>query len=270
MSSQVAKKIWGIAITAMTASGILFAVFAGKETIQSRVAVSDKIFEISLILGILVMLVGLVALAVATTIKIYIFIRTKRTKEYDINSARPFELKVIHRLAKKHISSSVSPQNRMLAWQQKNADCFQVVRENYIYPNGKINSKIVGYYAILPVNKDIAESLLDGRITGLSINVDDIEESTDNAYGLYIGGIVSKGGYKSRVVVRELAASILQAFKGQPEIVIAKAVTSDGERLLKHHGFSKCHHDPQEGSVYKLRQSDISRDTWKIYGRILE
>jgi hypothetical protein len=82
-----------------------------------------------------------------------------------------------------------------------------ITRLDRVSSNGR--RKLVGYYVLLPLKKDIAQRITKGQlVSGKQIRAEDLSRRFHQASALYIGVVVGSSRHDRAVIIRELKQKI--------------------------------------------------------------
>jgi hypothetical protein len=147
------------------------------------------------------------------------------------------DLSAIHTIASVYFGPEISPLDLMLSWQRKNHTVFRVLIEKR-HSTFATSRKIVGYYCVLPVRKTAYDRLISGKMTGSTITAEDIVLHRSAPYAVYLGGMAATGFRARGGLVMAIRMDIDASWNGRVKRFLTRPVTTQGLRLVMHHGFT--------------------------------
>lgn len=127
------------------------------------------------------------------------------------------------------------------SWIVKNNEiCRKITR--LTRKNGTISEKIVGFFDIEPITKNLYQKIIDPTSKGeIGIGVSQIVPKDESTNYFYIGslGTTSKNIKDRAAVLLGVLQRISAINSLQKMIIITKPVTEDGRRICEHYGFKQ-------------------------------
>lgn len=189
------------------------------------------IFDGVLIVGALALVVGLLLLA--STV---IYVPYLSKWQLDCRAANRKELKVLHDFSEEHFPGSISL-NETKRLHRLNPDMFIAVwRESEKLLSYGYDSKILGFFSIIPVNGDAKELLEKGLFKGEHWTGKYILGKRAGAAAIYLGGIAARKQDMGQVLAYLIIAMFKVVAAGHRELY-TRPTTKRGLKLAKQYGF---------------------------------
>ncbi|HWS55665.1 MAG TPA: hypothetical protein VN228_16115 [Pyrinomonadaceae bacterium] len=221
-------------------------------------------YRLCLLVGFPVAVLGilLIVLPLGTIQNVVRWWRRHWDKPYDCKTAKWEDLKAIHSFATEELGQ-VSDLQKMERWFQTNRQIFWIITDKSA--QGPREKQLVGYYAVLPLNKEASDLLGTEQIEGISLAPEHLipyrrGRIRKTPASIYVGGIVSKKGPRVRhFVLGSLIGHLNQEKLNGVKTVFSRPVTDDGLRLVKKYGFrpvSRFVNGYQMNHIYKFEFRD--------------
>lgn len=250
---------WIIAVC-LAAAGL----FGGLDIMQDHLKeavprIPSIVFSISL--GITVVASVLAIAAVIARVIISGAEQFSHTEAFlELNHAQRYDIVPIHMIAHRQISRTISPVARAERLLTKNSSCYWTLRMFFLYRNGSIKSKVVGYFSMHPLNEEAAKRVASGQLTGLDLDEEHIVAPTEKPFAVYVGGIAGNNTYARGMLMFNLSKKLYDAKKKGVHYVFARGATDKGVNLLENWGFSKIWED-KGIPVYRLDLKNLPQRT---------
>jgi hypothetical protein len=263
------KKAVEVGILLLTIGGGLIAIISVRKDLEPVLPFLPNLFyKTCLLLGFALCVVGvlLIVLPVETIQKI-----VQRIKDFFGMGDRPYEtkpakwkdLKLIHEYAKQELGA-VSDLQKMEQWFNINRQIFWIVIDSAV--NGTHGQQMVGYYAIIPLNKVATDLLETEKIEGTSFAAEHIipyrrGRIRKTPASIYVGGVAAKNRMRIRqFVLGSLVAHLNQEIENGVKAVFSRPVTNDGLRLIKKYNFKPVNQFVETYEMKHIYKRDFSAD----------
>ena len=254
-SSILATKFLPVASPLIAVGGAFLAIFARQQDVANLFpGVPQRAFSVIFIIGLVLVILGLagmlfvvlsfgvaVLLAPFTTVSRW-FNNWLEASGLECRIAKKRDIEWIHQFGQQELGVS-SNLNRLLEWQSINREIFWVIINNDI--RGDRNKKLMGYFAVIPLNQAATTLVEAEKIDGTSFTKDHIiprkrGRISKTPASIYIGGVAAKKGLRLRhFTLISLKAHInSENSKQGVKAFYTRPVTDDGMRLIKRYKFS--------------------------------
>lgn len=168
--------------------------------------------------------------------------------DYDHRKCRRADLKLIFALCDELFDGEVSSLNLMKKWYRHNGDIFWVV-ERTRQRRGFKETRLVGYFCIIPLTESAKDEVLADELPGTSFSLEHIASSPGQARAFYIGG-VGANMWRARAPTLSYLKARIQILIEQYDLpIVTRPITEDGLRLAEKYDFYPVR-DDGVGKVY--------------------
>jgi hypothetical protein len=156
--------------------------------------------------------------------------------KYELRDVKRDEIPALRVFCAKFLGDDISPLTQMTEWYDKNPTIFSILLE--ARSGGKNPVKdIVGYYSVIPLNKEAANLIHDEKITGAMFTVDHIVPKGKKPAAIYIGGIAAEPHGKARAIVIGSIAQQLSDARRSGIPIYSRPITKEGLNILHSYNF---------------------------------
>jgi len=188
-------------------------------------------YQLSLWIALALFVVPVISLAVSA-------IRDHLNKRvaYRYRAVKRREMPELVEIYRELIGGDHPPINQLKRIQRANGEAFRFY-ERLVSGRWRQSSEVIGFGAVLPVNRDAAQDLAKGLITGLSLDAARICRVGMRCSAIYIGSVGARG-YRGKADVLKCVMMQVDALKNLgARHVYTRPITPDGLRIAKRHGF---------------------------------
>jgi hypothetical protein len=266
MSLKPKAQGFGLGAGLITVGSALLAIAPFRSDVGKVVPVSQRIYGIALASGIALCVIGVLIIAWAlaqyvTRMSHYAqliddYIKTRITDpKLDRSAALEDDLDAVFEFSRQEFQEEIDDdvKLRMRSWHKKNPEHLWI-----IYREGRV---IVGYFALLPLNKKAARRVDRGELYGASISEDDMVGVATKPSAIYIGGIAAKSKKAKAFAVGVLLERLNKMLVGGVPLY-TRPVTKDGHRLVDKYGFLPVRAleiEPPWKVVHKLVKPSVAK-----------
>jgi hypothetical protein len=229
-------RFYAIWTAVSSASGLVLSLSSAE--IAERIGVSPQISLIMLIIGLMLVLLGLVAMILCSMVLISQARLIRATSaelsrllkriDYETRPASRADLGALREYVIRYFGTGVSPLQLMLGWMDRNPAVMHI-----ICPNGQ--SKIVGAFVILPLFKRAERHLQSEFIDGTGILPEYVARDPRRAACFYVGSIIGDSMYIRALAMQAVRNELARLAVGKK--VYARPVSKDGMRICRKWGF---------------------------------
>lgn len=229
-----------LGIILCTAGGTLLVI---REPLSRSFPTAERSWAAALWLGILLCVLGLVALVLPSIIGLGTPLKESFVQVLfpglELAHFRTFaeeaDLPVLHTLYREHFDDVPSLEH-MRSWRHRCDTSFVLVYRESSGADLAEREQMVGSFKFLPLTAAGIKSLELGQITGSTFKPEHVCASRSRASAYYIGDVFASDSTAKAVVLHELKAACLEQSR-RGVAFYARPLTSDGRRVMKRRGF---------------------------------
>lgn len=153
------------------------------------------------------------------------------------------------------IGGSMSDHQRALRWFDINRQIFWKIIDG---TRQRREERVIGYYAVIPLNKEATDLLEAERIDGTAFEPGHIipfrpKRIRKTPASIYIGGVAANNRKRIRsFVLGSLISHLEHEKEAGVKVVFTRPVTADGLRLVKKYKFQAVNRYLREKNQYKM------------------
>lgn len=175
------------------------------------------------------------ALAIAVTSRGWRWWQNERP-QFIIHSrvAVDADLPVVFRVAQRAFGPKITSVGTMRQWHQVNPRVFCVIERVGRTQDGQVTAEISGYFATVPMNKEVTDRIVSGKVSILDLDARDICSPSEVPSGIYVGAVVAMDGPSRGAAIIALRGWLRHMSRGRrATLLISNPVTSDGLQLIR-------------------------------------
>ncbi|GEA11122.1 hypothetical protein [Alteromonas sp. KUL49] len=185
---------------------------------------------------VVVSIVGVSIGGVGIMLTVFPFIPRFDEPDLEVRRVKRNDLKGAYLYCGGIFGDNFSSYNQMKAWFHHNEKVFWILEE--IKKKGAISlTKIIGFYSVLPLNKNGFEMVMNNQLDGRGFTVEHITKDFRSATALYVGVIASDGRKARHQSIASLLTTVQQLREAKDIPILTRPTTTEGLHLAKRRGF---------------------------------